>query len=306
MSTGAPTEPNDVSHSFKTQREELHPDPQANGPATVDFFKNNFNFSGRETVAILGAHTLGRLHVEHSLLRYVWKTRSAQLFNNGYYRNLAKKNDWYYPTEGRTDGECAGVGNSKGEKPEARWMPVAWGDTVVGGNVQWLNEKLVCMADNPNCTEAEEVWRFVSGADETMLSSDMGLYLDFDTDQNGIPFGCEGFEDFNMEKWGRTSTGALENKRFTWTRVNGMKAEPKCGLNKMPGKGPGTMAMHEIVEEYADNQDKWLADFIPALEKVLSNGYSDTALTQAPSSGMNDVDCAIQNPYDGDRIYKCF
>ena len=53
---------------------------------TVDFFKNDFNLTGKETVTLLGAHTLGRLHQEVSLFKYVWTSRGTSLFNNHYYR----------------------------------------------------------------------------------------------------------------------------------------------------------------------------------------------------------------------------
>ena len=45
---------------FKTDKPELHPNPEGNGDATLDFFSEEFDFSARETAAILGAHTLGR------------------------------------------------------------------------------------------------------------------------------------------------------------------------------------------------------------------------------------------------------
>jgi len=31
--------------------------------------------------------------------------------------------------------------------------------------------------------------------------------------------------------------------------------------------------MYEIVEQYADDQNIWIDDFIPSLEKMLANGY---------------------------------
>ena len=31
-----------------------------NGKMTVDFFKNDFGLTGRETITLLGAHTMGR------------------------------------------------------------------------------------------------------------------------------------------------------------------------------------------------------------------------------------------------------
>ena len=64
---------------YKTDRPETHPNPevdiliylqylqhlkylylQGNGDATLDFFRDQFSFNGRETAAIMGAHTLGR------------------------------------------------------------------------------------------------------------------------------------------------------------------------------------------------------------------------------------------------------
>ena len=53
---------------------------------TVDFLKEEFGFSGRETVAIMGAHTFGRFHVEDSLYPYVWTSYGEALWNNDYYK----------------------------------------------------------------------------------------------------------------------------------------------------------------------------------------------------------------------------
>ena len=71
---------------YITYKEEAHPSIMTNGEGTIEFFKTYFNFTGRETVAILGGHTLGRLNVQHSLLPYVWTSRGGQLFNNHYYK----------------------------------------------------------------------------------------------------------------------------------------------------------------------------------------------------------------------------
>ncbi len=62
---------------------------------TVEFFKNDFGLTGRETVALLGAHTMGRLHFDVSLFRYVWTSRGTHMFNNHYYRqSLTLMNIW--------------------------------------------------------------------------------------------------------------------------------------------------------------------------------------------------------------------
>ena len=46
---------------YKTDKPEAHPNQNGNGDQTLDFFSQQFGFSGRETVAIMGAHTLGKV-----------------------------------------------------------------------------------------------------------------------------------------------------------------------------------------------------------------------------------------------------
>ena len=72
--------------TYKATKHENHPNAVGNGKMTADFFTDNFGFSGRETVAIMGAHTVGRLHYDISLFRYVWTTKGTRLFNNHYYK----------------------------------------------------------------------------------------------------------------------------------------------------------------------------------------------------------------------------
>ena len=55
---------------------------------TVDFLKEEFGFSGRETVAIMGAHTFGRFHKPESLYPYVWTSYGEALWNNDYYKYI--------------------------------------------------------------------------------------------------------------------------------------------------------------------------------------------------------------------------
>ena len=50
-----------------------------------------------------------------------------------------------------------------------------------------------------------------------------------------------------------------------------VKADPECPLNKM--EVDGSEPLHEIFEEYAQDQGKWISDFIPTFEKMLANGY---------------------------------
>lgn len=76
----------DAQKPYKATKHEEHPNAQGNGKMTADFFQKNFNFTGRETIAILGAHTLGQFHFEISLFRYAWTRREDHQWNNGYYK----------------------------------------------------------------------------------------------------------------------------------------------------------------------------------------------------------------------------
>ena len=69
-----------------TDKHEDHPNAVGNGDQTSAFFARGFNFNGREMVAILGAHTLGRFHYSMSLFRYVWTSMGTRMFNNHYYK----------------------------------------------------------------------------------------------------------------------------------------------------------------------------------------------------------------------------
>ena len=71
---------------YKATKEESHPNAVGNGKMTLDFFKKDFGFSGRETVAIFGAHTFGRMYFDHSMFRYTWTSQGTRMFNNHYYR----------------------------------------------------------------------------------------------------------------------------------------------------------------------------------------------------------------------------
>ena len=70
---------------YITTKEESHAKPVGNGKDTVEFFKKDFGFNGRETVAIMGAHTIGNFHPHVSLFWYTWTGMSTMSFNNDYY-----------------------------------------------------------------------------------------------------------------------------------------------------------------------------------------------------------------------------
>ena len=47
---------------YIASKTEVHPSPFANGPMTLQWFETNFGFTDpKEVVALMGAHTLGKL-----------------------------------------------------------------------------------------------------------------------------------------------------------------------------------------------------------------------------------------------------
>jgi len=130
---------------YMASKKERQPDTQTNGKGTVEFFKRDFGFSGEDTVAIMGAHTLGRFHVGISGFRYTWTFKNEKLFNNQYFRNIVGRPSWFLE---HGHGKCDRRGDAYGNMPgKARWLPHVRFDSVDGGPVQWVQEKLVC----PNC-----------------------------------------------------------------------------------------------------------------------------------------------------------
>ena len=138
---------------YKTDRLETHPNPEGNGDATLDFFNEEFGFTGRETVAIMGAHTLGRMQPQHSLLKYVWTTRAGNTFNNAYYKNFVKEKEWFLES---SDGNtCTFLGDAYGTLPDTKWVPTMNGFTKSGGPMHWIRMHYACnyCGSRPPCDD---------------------------------------------------------------------------------------------------------------------------------------------------------
>ena len=64
----------------------------------------------------------------------------------------------------------------------------------------------------------------------------------------------------------------ITDKHRTTSNSTLSKAGVECELNKLQ-EPEGSTPLHEIVEEYANDQDAFVRDFIPVFEKMLANGY---------------------------------
>ena len=293
---------------YITTKEENHPSPLYNGRKTIDFFKVDFNFTGRETAAIFGAHSFGNPHWWISLIPYTWTSRGINLFNNDYYKSLTGQDRWFF-----NDDTCNAVGDAYRKRPKTRWMAHAKMATQRGGPIFWIHENLVCPNkavyetlsdyDKACLDEAEtgmdckadprssngtdlnyndgcERYRLISGADEIAMTCEMGLYREFEMD-DGIIHGCPGLEHFNE------SMSAPVVHDVVWSHLPEVgRAEPLCPKQRL-AEPPGDTPLYQIMEEYASNQTTWISDYITTHEKMVQNGYAAGSLTLAPDHFTN-------------------
>jgi len=125
--------------------------------------------------------------------------------------------------------------------------------------------------------------------DETALSVDVGYYLDFDVDAaTGRPRGCPSFES-------KANGGKLRNDKWKGSDV------VDCEKNSYAPEGE---PLHQIVEEFADNQEAWFKDFLTAFDKMSNNGYADGELVEGPSNWIG-ASCASKRVRGRGKVWTC-
>ena len=154
------------------------------------------------------------------------------------------------------------------------------------------------------------------GQDEISLNAEVGMYLDFKVTDTGIPYGCDGLTFYNNETWSQYTSGFCY---ACWTRLpkegienpdpmnhnDWYNGDVGCPLNKMQVP-EGSTPLHEIFEEYAADQQKWVDDYVPTFEKMLSNGYNSEELTDAPDH-FTGVVCSRYSPkVQAYKYYSCY
>ena len=92
-----------------------------------------------------------------------------------------------------------------------------------------------------------------------MTSPDVGFYLKWDVDKNGLPQGCGVFGERNTEEAFR-KVGFMGNSDCPKQDIKDGKRKP----------------LWKRVEIYADNQEKWIKDFGISFLQMQTNGYNVT------------------------------
>ena len=156
-----------ISHSKDAKKQYLAPLPEnspeavANGSQTAEYFKENFDFTPRESLALMGAHTIGKFSTFHTHIDYAWvRARGGmrhRVLNNEYYKTLTAE-------QGHVkDGYC--VGKLDGSPATKEWHVFAnmfertWPQNIPGEDWQKRHRRFLWhheVTRGPNCKAADE------------------------------------------------------------------------------------------------------------------------------------------------------
>ena len=95
----------------------------------------------------------------------------------------------------------------------------------------------------------------------------MGFYFKWNITENGLPSGCPGFQYKDSGK-------EMTNDQFR----NKLLIVPDCPKQDLDD-GSGK-ELWKSVEDFADDQELWIEEFVEVFEKMQCNGYE--SLEQGP------------------------
>ena len=109
-----PKDANNPKQGYLASQEEVHPNQHGNGQDTVAYFKSNFGLGPRESLALMGVHTVGKFNPMTAHNDYAWvrdREERMELFNNEYYQMMSLK-------PSKIKSYCTGTMNDKPAKAE--------------------------------------------------------------------------------------------------------------------------------------------------------------------------------------------
>ena len=140
----------DSFYGFCTNADEIHPDPLGNGDSVTQFFKDTFDFTPRESVAILGAHSFGHAHEQISQFRhYPWTKGFRETLNNNFYKQMAEPGMYRALKNAKFKQRCnlklsTFQGDEYGNPITTFWQPRSQYLTNDGGPWNWNPFGLKC------------------------------------------------------------------------------------------------------------------------------------------------------------------
>ena len=116
-----------------SNKHEAHPNPNGNGDQTVDFFQKYFDFTMREIVAIMGAHTIGKFNNAISGFLYSWTRETTDILNNEYYRLITARPEYALDS-------C--IGDRDGYPAKSHWelLSEGKGKPDFNGRLLWFHD----------------------------------------------------------------------------------------------------------------------------------------------------------------------
>jgi len=300
----------DSFYEFCTLAVDDQPDPMGNGRTVTGYLKNVFDLTRKESIAIMGAHTLGHTNEQISGFRhYPWVPGGQRLLNNEFYKQMVDEKQYLRTEEMKGQfkspqpcdkDQSLFLGDEKGngwEVPkDAQWKVRSQYTNNDGGPWNWNLQMKKC--NHMKCQNISQPYAQASCCNLLTDSNPYNvnclkdpenvkcgkIFCKIEEAENGK---CDNellfaqrsylnvdmglYLDFDVDREGRP-TGCPGFTEKWMENHQQLSDQPKCPLNKDLLED-GTTTMHEMVETYARDIQLWVNDFVKAFTKMTENGY---------------------------------
>ena len=137
----------DSFYGFCTPATENHPDPHGNGKSVTSYFDKEFGLNAKESIALMGVHTLGHANEVISGFRhYPWTHQIGKtVINNDYYKLMVQPLGWKRLRQqgfGKWNNVCKNqkstfVGDEHGNPVKVQWITRSQWQNNDGGPWNW-------------------------------------------------------------------------------------------------------------------------------------------------------------------------